>query len=187
MFSFPQINAKQGTTTNPLAGAERTKMKSAAVHETMTDSSNNDGAINQNESTLLLQQSSLAAYSARNSWKRTRVLYDVNPQAAFVPTVDATIYAQSLARRKRRVRRQVPQQHQSNKNAGNNSLALITQGNDASKNALTSKQGNSNIESISTALVPALDGSNPSEPKQTGILVVSSLDKTSSNVFPILF
>jgi hypothetical protein len=40
--------------------------------------------------------------SAQNSLKRTRVLYDINPQAAFLPSVDPTIAQLAFQRRKRR-------------------------------------------------------------------------------------
>jgi len=67
--------------------------------------------------------SSIAARSAENSLKRARILYDVNPQAAFLPTVDPTILQASINRRKRRLQ---PQQRQQRQDASSNALALIT-------------------------------------------------------------
>ena len=47
--------------------------------------------------------SSLAANAASTSLKRTRIIYDVHPQAAFVPSVvDSTLMELALQRRKRR-------------------------------------------------------------------------------------
>ena len=66
--------------------------------------------------------STTSASSAENSLKRTRVLYDVNPQAAFLPSVDPTVAQLAFQRRKRR-----PQLDSLHKESAANSMALSLQ------------------------------------------------------------
>ena len=66
--------------------------------------------------------STTSAASAENSLKRTRVLYDVNPQAAFLPSVDPTVAQLAFQRRKRR-----PQLDSLHKESAPNSMALSLQ------------------------------------------------------------
>jgi hypothetical protein len=106
-------------------------------------------------SSIEASSSSLAALSALNSLKRSRVLYDVNPQAAFLPGVDPTILQASINRRKRRVQPQQQQQQTSN------ALALVS-------------EGMKPLPSSSSALIRAGDATenSSSNSKPTGILVV---------------
>lgn len=45
----------------------------------------------------------LPALSAKNSMKRARIIFDVNPESAFIPGTDPTILQRSINRRRRRV------------------------------------------------------------------------------------
>jgi hypothetical protein len=103
----------------------------------------------------------MAAKSAHNSLKRSRILYAVNPQSTFLPSVDPSILSASIARRKRRVKPQ-QQQQQQHANSGSNALALIS-------NDTTS---NTNNAAGSTALISATGANNTANNAATGILVV---------------
>ena len=107
--------------------------------------------------------SSLAPKSAQNSLKRSRILYDVNPQAAFLPTADPTIVQASINRRKRRVQ---PQQHLEKQRENSNAIVLVTEGASSSTTA--------NKSAPSQALVPAVNGNanDANDDKGKGILVV---------------
>jgi hypothetical protein len=66
---------------------------------------------------------SYSSLSAKNSLKRSRVLYAMNPQTAFIPTADPTIVNDSINRRKQRVSRH----HQQIDHRGNGTLAIVTE------------------------------------------------------------
>jgi hypothetical protein len=113
--------------------------------------------------------SSLAAQSAHISLKRARVLFDVNPYAAFVPTTDPIVAQASLERRIRRS--QPPQQYQGLSHPGGSSsqaLAVISTSGTAAPS--TSKV------SSSTLTIHREDEST-TDGKSSGILVVSSKTK----------
>ena len=111
--------------------------------------------------------STLAAKSAAHSLKRSRVLYDVNPQAAFLPSVDQTIAALSVARRKRRMQPKVSSQQGSKSTS--NALALVSESNVGGPTGSHQASG----LKTSTALIRTQDEAASDEPKAGGILVVS--------------
>ena len=118
--------------------------------------------------------SDLAALSARNSLKRSRVLFAVNPQSAFIPSEDPTITQAALNRRKRRVAAQ--QQPNSHANQSNALVVATSQENDAGLQMKpVSRVDNSTALTISgsTEKIDSNDNSNNSN-KGGGILVVSS-------------
>jgi hypothetical protein len=101
--------------------------------------------------------SSLAALSAHTSLKRARVLFDVNPYAAFVPTTDPIVAQASLERRIRRS--QPPQQHSSQ------ALAVI------STDVTTTGPSTSKVSS--STLTYHREDESTTDGKSSGILVVS--------------
>jgi hypothetical protein len=111
--------------------------------------------------------SSLAAKSAQHSLKRSRILYDVNPQATFLPTVDPTILNASIARRKRRIQPQLRQNQQ--ESGSSNALSLVSE-NGSMKPLSSSASANP----TNTALAVA-GGANDNldQQKPEGILTVS--------------
>ena len=109
--------------------------------------------------------SSLAALSAQNSLKRTRILYDVNPQAAFLPGVDPTILQASINRRKRRVQ---PQHQQTQQQQTRTAVSLVSEG----IKPLPSSSNATNKNKPSTALILAGDANQNANNKASGILVV---------------
>lgn len=109
--------------------------------------------------------SSLAALSAQNSLKRTRILYDVNPQAAFLPGVDPTILQASINRRKRRVQ---PQHQQTQQQHTSTAVSLVSEG----IKPLPSSSNATNKNKPSTALILAGDANQNANNKASGILVV---------------
>mmetsp|Transcript_2394 Transcript_2394/g.4480 ORF Transcript_2394/g.4480 Transcript_2394/m.4480 type:complete len:481 (+) Transcript_2394:283-1725(+) len=98
--------------------------------------------------------SSLVALSARHSLKRSRILYAVDPQSAFIPSTDPTILQNSINRRKRRVTQVVHPDDGKQSNA----LAIVNSSNDDGGNFLqmqplsSATAGNGNS---STALTTA--------------------------------
>jgi hypothetical protein len=66
---------------------------------------------------------SYSSLSAKSSLKRSRVLYAMNPQTAFIPTADPTILNDSINRRKQRVSRH----HQQIDHRGNGTLAIVAE------------------------------------------------------------
>jgi hypothetical protein len=105
------------------------------------------------------ERETLAAKSAHNSLKRSRILYAVNPQSTFLPSVDPSILSASIARRKRRVQPH-QQQNQHNAKSGSNALALI------------SSDPTMNPPAGSTALISPTGANNTDNNTATGILVV---------------
>lgn len=113
---------------------------------------------------MSLDLSALASRSAEHSLKRSRMLFDVDPQAAFLPSADPTITQLSLARRKRRSRMQGSRKQSP---SSSNALALLT---DTGKASM--KPNGAGSESVtSSALVTKADAAH--EPNPGGILVVS--------------
>lgn len=113
--------------------------------------------------------SSLAALSARHSLKRARVLYATNPQAVFIPSVDATIAQASLNRRRRR-----PKQARvvSGKGKdGSTALAIVNE--DSNNTTLQMKPLESERSAIPSSALTLHGTKDEAKPKNTGILVVS--------------
>jgi hypothetical protein len=122
-------------------------------------------------SSIEASSSSLAALSAQQSLKRSRVLYDVNPQTTFLPGVDPTILQASINRRKRRVQPQQQQQQRYQQEQGQtNALALVSEG----MKPLPASSNVNNNNASSKALIRAGDATE----KPTGILVVRFWDAT---------
>mmetsp|Transcript_39567 Transcript_39567/g.112191 ORF Transcript_39567/g.112191 Transcript_39567/m.112191 type:complete len:472 (-) Transcript_39567:33-1448(-) len=126
-------------------------------------------------STDLEDLSSLAAKSASHSLKRSRILYDVNPQAAFLPSVDPVIMASSIARRKRRIQPGAATSQQGRGKSSGSALAMVAGSSNNPAQQVGAMGGKSN-----TALIRTGDDSNAAsdEPKMGGILVKS---KSSSS------
>lgn len=109
--------------------------------------------------------STLAPITAAHSLKRARILYDVNPQAAFIPSVDPNIAVASIARQKRCF------QHSTSNTRGtstSNALAVVSESN-AGFPPVSQAVG----AKSSTALVITDDAAASNEPNSGGILVVS--------------
>lgn len=111
--------------------------------------------------------STLAAKSALHSTKRARILYDVNPHTAFLPSADPVITASSIARRRRRLPPTAVAHH-----GGAKSSTALTVMTDSTKGVLP--DGRQAAPNTSTALIRTGDDSNQGseEPKAGGILVV---------------
>lgn len=126
-------------------------------------------------STDLEDLSSLAAKSASHSLKRSRILYDVNPQAAFLPSVDPVIMASSIARRKRRIQPGAATSQQGSGKSSGSALAMVAGSSNNPVQQVGAMGGKSN-----TALIRTGDDSNAAsdEPQMGGILVKS---KSSSS------
>lgn len=121
--------------------------------------------------------SALAANSAAHSLKRTRILYDVNPQAVFLPSDDPSIMALSIARRRRRVQPSFQRGHEKSSTA----LALVTDSGTGVATVDTNKMS-------STALIRTEDttaGLASNESKPGGILVVSVQQPVSKPFYPL--
>jgi hypothetical protein len=71
--------------------------------------------------------------SAKNSLKRSRILYATNPHTAFIPTTDPTILQNSIDRRKRRIIRN--QIHNRQKSGGDGTLAIVAAATDSGDSA----------------------------------------------------
>jgi hypothetical protein len=111
---------------------------------------------------------SLAALSAHTSLKRARVLFDVNPYAAFVPTTDPIVAQASLERRIRRSQPPQQQQHLGlNHPGGSSSQALAVISTDGTTTAPSSSKVSSSTLTIHREDESTTDG------KSSGILVVS--------------
>lgn len=107
----------------------------------------------------------MAAKSAAHSSKRSRILYDVNPQAAFLPSVDPRIAAASISRRKRRL----PPGTSNNADGSGSStaLAIVSEANAG----VGIQPGETSTKN--TALIRADDTAATNDaPKPGGILVV---------------
>ena len=125
-----------------------------------------------------------SSLSAKSSLKRSRVLYAMNPQTAFIPTADPTILNDSINRRKQRVSRH----YQQIDHRGNGTLAIVADypANGASSinnNTLQMKPLSSSLSSSSvTSSAMAIQKSNvtrkgeerntTNDNKSGGILVV---------------
>lgn len=122
--------------------------------------------------------SALVAKSAVHSLKRSRILYDVHPQAAFIPSVDPNIEAISIARRKRRIR---PTIANNQVTSTSNALAVISESN----TGVPSRSQAGTVNS-STALIQSQDTTAADESKPGGILVVSrSMEDTILKTQPL--
>jgi ribosomal protein L28 len=107
----------------------------------------------------------LVAKSASHSSKRTRILFDVNPQAVFIPAVDPNIADISIARRKRRIQPNISSQQVK---STSNALAVVSESN------IGGSMGSpASGFKTSTALVRTHDEGASDEPTAGGILVVS--------------
>ena len=113
--------------------------------------------------------SSLAALSAQTSLKRSRVLFDVNPYATYIPTTDSNIAAAAIERRKRRAQPHLyNSQHQSLASKDSNALAVIsTSGSQQQQTPGTTSGGAASQLTIHR-------GDNQNDAKHSGILVVSA-------------
>jgi len=112
-------------------------------------------------------KTTIKSISAQNSVKRTRILYDVNAQSAFLPTTDPTILEASIARRKRRIQPKVERSQSEPSNA----LTIVTDDSNTMKPITPVTQSTS---TSSSALVLADDHNSGSEKREkaSGILVV---------------
>jgi hypothetical protein len=114
--------------------------------------------------------SSLAALSARHSFKRARVLYAIDPQSAFIPSTDPTILQASLNRRKQRMSGVAPKRQQQ-QGQTSDALAIVTE--DYADNSTTIQMKPVASERTSTALTVQGGTSQGDETKKSaGILVV---------------
>jgi hypothetical protein len=107
--------------------------------------------------------SSLAANAAHTSMKRSRNLFDVNPTAAFLPSVDPLIQQAAMERRKRRPQHASLQKHDKITNA----LTVV--------NPDQQRYQDSTIpmaKPVQNALAVRGDGTTEESTKPTGILVV---------------
>jgi len=116
--------------------------------------------------------SSQAAKSATHSAKRSRILYDVNPQASFIPAVDPAIMASSIARRKRRIQPGTTQGI--GKPGSGNALALVTDQGTGVSPGTHAISGSNNSRALTRTDNDV--GTAPGEPKAGGILVVRSMN-----------
>lgn len=124
--------------------------------------------------------SSLAAKSASHSLKRSRILYDVNAQSAFLPAVDPAIMALSVARRKRRIQPNVTRGSVGSSTA----LALVAD----SEMGMRPGTSTSGAATTSTALIRTDDPATVSgEQKPGGILVVRRLSSPVVTTSPHCF
>ena len=123
-----------------------------------------------------INSSSSASLSAKNSLKRSRILYAINPQTTFIPTTDPIVLQNSIDRRKRQVIRNNIDHRQ--KSGSNGTLAIVTttQGDGDNGGALKMKPVSS------SALAIQNKGTGKEDTKKTilknnkqggGILVVS--------------
>jgi len=106
--------------------------------------------------------SSLAALSAKNSLKRTRLIFDVNPTSVFLPSTDPLIEQAAINRRKRRPvikTAEIGSMEDSTLSKDSMSLALITNG-DAS--SAPSKSGGA--ADTSNVLALKTDGDDATKP-----------------------
>eukprot|EP00980_Cylindrotheca_fusiformis_P011097 scaffold2553_cov138-Cylindrotheca_fusiformis.AAC.5 len=118
-----------------------------------------------------------SSISAQNSLKRARILYDVNPEAAFIPRTDQTILQASIARRKRGAR---PQQ-QRDQAASSSALALVTDNTNTMRPITPSVKS---TDGTSNALVRTDTRNIPDETKNasSGILVNSTKAKNKLKI-----
>lgn len=116
--------------------------------------------------------SSLSAFSAENSLKRSRVVYAVNPQTAFIPNTDPTILNNSINRRKRRHHRIDYRQ----KSRTDGTLAIVAEDSGIKDNALQMKPLSSSVMTIQNKVAGKGDDTNKKNAsngnKAGGILVV---------------
>jgi len=138
-------------------------------------SPNDNGGATTNISTPL-------SLSAKNSLKRSRILYATNPHTAFIPTTDPTILQNSIDRRKRRIIRNQIDIRQ--KSGGNGTLAIVAATGDSgdSASALRMKPVSSSALTIQNKDVGKDVSKNKilkDENQGGGILVKSS--QSSSN------
>uniref|UniRef100_A0A7S4AVS6 Uncharacterized protein n=1 Tax=Pseudo-nitzschia australis TaxID=44445 RepID=A0A7S4AVS6_9STRA len=103
-------------------------MTSSSGLETAAPANDDNGSENNSGSQSLQPQLQLgsSAISAKNSLKRSRILYAVNPQTAFIPTTDPLILQTSIDRRKRRSgRHQINNRFQNQGTATNNGGGML--------------------------------------------------------------
>lgn len=114
--------------------------------------------------------SSIDSISAQNSVKRSRILYDVTAETAFLPTTDPTILQASIARRKRRLQPKLQQ----NQAKTSNALTLVTDDSNTMRPITPATQTNA---TTSSALVLTDEPNSGAEKPQaaSGILVVRSM------------
>jgi len=98
------------------------------------------------------------------------MLYEINPQTAFLPTVDPNIRAMSVARRRRKRQSHSQSQPQTGKNSDSTALAIVSDSVSSGAAAGGSKIGGTQT---STALILTQGESTSDGPAKGGILVVS--------------
>ena len=120
--------------------------------------------------------SSLAALSAKNSLKRSRILYAVNPQMAFIPTSDPVILQNSIDRRKRQVIRHQIDHRQKSESDGTLAIVAATGGSSTNNSTLQMKPLSSSaliIQNNNTGKDDTKKKIRNSDSKGGSILVVS--------------
>jgi len=114
---------------------------------------------------------SLSAFSAKNSLKRSRVVYAVNPQTAFIPNTDPTILNNSINRRKRRHHRI---DHRQNSRT-DGTLAIVVEDSGIKDNALQMKPLSSSVMTIQNKVTGQGDDTkkkNISNGNKAGVILV---------------
>lgn len=111
--------------------------------------------------------------SAKSSLKRSRILYAVNPQTAFIPTIDPVILQQSIDRRKRKI---THQQIDHRPNTGANGMLAIEGDSSSASSRLEMKPVTSSaltIQNNSTTSAETKTKKLSNDNSGGGILVVS--------------
>mmetsp|Transcript_39596 Transcript_39596/g.44595 ORF Transcript_39596/g.44595 Transcript_39596/m.44595 type:complete len:485 (+) Transcript_39596:123-1577(+) len=124
---------------------------------------------------------SLSAFSAKNSLKRSRVVYAVNPQTAFIPNTDPTILNNSINRRKRRHHRI---DHRQNSRT-DGTLAIVVEDSGIKDNALQMKPLSSSVMTIQNKVTGQGDDTkkkNISNGNKAGVIVVKSKQSSSNRL-----
>mmetsp|Transcript_54777 Transcript_54777/g.61234 ORF Transcript_54777/g.61234 Transcript_54777/m.61234 type:complete len:485 (-) Transcript_54777:198-1652(-) len=124
---------------------------------------------------------SLSAFSAKNSLKRSRVVYAVNPQTAFIPNTDPTILNNSINRRKRRHHRI---DHRQNSRT-DGTLAIVVEDSGIKDNALQMKPLSSSVMTIQNKVTGQGDDTkkkNISNGNKAGVILVKSKQSSSNRL-----
>jgi len=124
---------------------------------------------------------SLSAFSAKNSLKRSRVVYAVNPQTAFIPNTDPTILNNSINRRKRRHHRI---DHRQNSRT-DGTLAIVVEDSGIKDNALQMKPLSSSVMTIQNKVTRKGDDTkkkNVRNDNKAGVILVKSKQSSSNRL-----